>query len=104
MTLTVNGVTITDGAIAEEAKFHPDSPSPIEEARRALAIRELLLQRASELGVEGSAAGSNASGAEDAVIDALLAREAPTPVPTDEECLKYYRTHAEKFRSGDLVE
>ncbi len=38
------------------------------------------------------------------MLDVLLEREVITPVPTDDECRRYYETHAGQFRSGDLVE
>ena len=96
--VAVNGVAISEEEIEAETPHHRDAPSPREAAACALAIRELLLQRARALGLtpEGEAA--------DAAIDALLAREAPVPSPTEAECRRYYDAHPGKFRSGDLVE
>lgn len=99
MDISVNGVSISAEAVAQEAPFHADADDPSRVAARALAIRELLLQRARELGLDG-AEGSDPDGA----IDALIEREVTTPVPTDEECSNYYRRHPQAFRSGDLVE
>jgi peptidyl-prolyl cis-trans isomerase C len=97
--ISVNGVGIPAEAIAQEAPFHADADDPNTAAARALAIRELLLQRARELGLDG------AEGADpDAAIDTLIGREVATPVPTEEECGNYYRRHPQAFRSGDLVE
>src|SRR5581483_2137614 len=62
----------------------------------ALAIRELLLQRARALGLAGAS--------DDESIDALLAQEVKTPEPTEEECRRVYDLRAAQFRSGDLVE
>jgi peptidyl-prolyl cis-trans isomerase C len=96
--VAVNGAAISEEAIEAEAAHHRDAASPREAAARALAIRELLLQRARALGLapEGEPA--------DAAIDALLAREAPVPSPTEAECRRYYDAHRARFRSGDLVE
>ncbi|MDP2241969.1 MAG: peptidylprolyl isomerase [Burkholderiales bacterium] len=100
MTITVNQSIISDEAIDLEAAQHPDAPDAQLAARYTLAVRELLLQRAREVGLR--AEGDNASG--DEALDALLEREVITPVPTDDECRRYYETHAGLFRSGDLVE
>jgi peptidyl-prolyl cis-trans isomerase C len=97
--ISVNGVGISAEAVAQEASFHADADDPNTAAARALAIRELLLQRARGLGL-GAADGGDPDGA----IDALIEREVATPVPTEEECGNYYRRHPQSFRSGDLVE
>jgi peptidyl-prolyl cis-trans isomerase C len=101
MSITVNGSIISDEAIEREAAFHNDTESPREAAARALAVRELLLQRARALGIEVAETSDEAC---DKAIDAVLEREARTPEPTDEECARYYRTHASQYRSGDLAE
>lgn len=99
MDISVNGVRISADAVEQEAPFHDDVDDPSAAAARALAIRELLLQRAREVGLAG-AEGRDDEGA----IDALIEREVTTPVPTEEECSHYYRRHPQAFRSGDLVE
>lgn len=100
MAITINGVVISGQAVAEEEKHHADAPSPHEAARYALAIRELLLQRAREIGLETD----GDSAAQDRMLDTVLEREVVTPVPTEDECRRYYDAHPGKFRSGDLVE
>jgi peptidyl-prolyl cis-trans isomerase C len=77
-------VAVTDGATGEFA-----------------AARELLRQRAIAIGVL-------ASGATDKTeiengLEELLTREVLTPEPTEEECRRYYESHPQAFRSGDLV-
>jgi len=104
MPLTINNTSVTDEAIAEEAKCHADSASPLENARRALAVKELLFQRACELGLDVPMTRGAEPAQDDAVIEELLAREVPTPKPTAEECSRYYESHSAKFRIGDLVE
>lgn len=100
MRIVINGVEISEEAIAEEQKLHADAPAPQEAARYALAIRELLLQRARETGVDKVLGVA----AEDEILDAVLEREVVTPEPTEDECRRYYDRHLEQFRSGDLVE
>jgi len=86
MTVSVNGVAVTtDGW-----------PTPA-----LAAVRELLRQRAVEsaLLLEDEREGTAITTA----IEQLLEREVQVPLPTEEECRRYYQTHREEFRSGDLV-
>jgi peptidyl-prolyl cis-trans isomerase C len=59
-------------------------------------IRDRLLARARELGLEGDS--------EERLLDALLDREVQAPLPTEADCLAFYHEHPDLFRSGDLVE
>jgi len=109
MDLRVNDTTLPPEAVTREAALHAGAADPEAAARRTLAIRELLLQRAGELGLlEGGAAREDVAfadrEAEDAAIAQVLDAEVKTPAPTVEECRRYYETHPEKFASGDLVE
>ncbi|TAN00890.1 MAG: peptidylprolyl isomerase [Rhizobiaceae bacterium] len=87
MTVTVNGVEIIAGA-DEPAQF--------------AAVRELLRQRAAEIGLLEPAAAEG-EGTVEAAIEALLSREVVTPSPEEEECRRYYEGHRREFQSGDLV-
>lgn len=70
-------------------------PSP-----RLAAVRELLRQRAVKLGLlDDAAAGDEVTEG----IERLIEREVKIPVPTEEECRRFYDSHPELFRSGDLV-
>lgn len=85
MIITINGV-----AIASD-----DWPTP-----QLAAVHELLRQRAGELGfVTEGACDADIERA----IERTLAEEVPVPVPTDEECRRWYEANANRFRSGDLV-
>ncbi|VVD64324.1 peptidylprolyl isomerase [Pandoraea morbifera] len=104
--LRVNGVEIPplaiDEAMAELADASPaageDLPSGVEQtARYALAIRELLRQRALELGLTFD------PGLPDAMADAVFAKDVVTPVASVEESRRYYDQHPERFTSGELV-
>lgn len=59
-------------------------------------IRNRLLERARALGLEGDS--------EERLIDELLDREVQPPLPTQDDCRRYYDAHRSLFRSGDLVE
>ncbi len=109
MTITVNGRTLPAEAVALEAALHAGAPDPDAAARRTVAIRELLLQRAGELGLLDNGAQRAAvifadRDAEDSVITKVLELDVRTPAPTADECRRYFETHAERFTSGDLVE
>ncbi|HUF54954.1 MAG TPA: peptidylprolyl isomerase [Thermohalobaculum sp.] len=105
----VNGVEIDRQAIAQEIQHHPapDAQAAWTEAARALVIRELLLQEAQRLGIEGESEPDEAGRSEsddDAVIAALLDREVEPEVPGLEECRRYYEARRERFRTPDLFE
>ena len=109
VTVSVNGVAIARDAIVREMQHHPaDKPvAAWQEAARALAIRELLLQRARHLGLtatpESDAAGRRET-EEEALIRALLAREVAVPEPDDETCRRYYDNNRARFCSADIYE
>jgi peptidyl-prolyl cis-trans isomerase C len=109
MVLSVNGATVPADAIAREVALHADAPDPEAAARRTLAVRELILQRAGELGLlENGLPRERVTFAgraqEDDVIAQVLENEVTTPKPTLDECRRYYETHPERFTSGELVE
>lgn len=86
MSVSVNGV---------EVGARPEATDEL------TAARELLRQRAVAVGILDAA--STDEGTIDQAIEELLAREVVTPVPTDEECRRYYDSHPREFDSGDLV-
>ena len=86
MSILVNGVEI--GA-------RPETTNELS------AARELLRQRAVAVGVLDAA--SSDEGAIEQAIEELLVREVATPIPTEEECRRYYDAHPKKFERGDLV-
>lgn len=105
----VNGVEISAAAIAEEAQQHP-APSPEEAwtaAARALVVRSLLLDEARRLGIpavpESDEAG-RVETEEEALIRALLEREAAPPCPTQAECERFYAAQRERFTTPELLE
>jgi peptidyl-prolyl cis-trans isomerase C len=107
--VAINGVEIPAEAIAEEVQQHP-APSPVQAwaaAARALAIRELLLQEARRLGLHADPEADEAGRAEledEALIRALLEREAPPAQPSREECLRVYEARRASFRTPPLTE
>ncbi len=107
--VTVNGVAIAESEILAEAQNHPaENPgAALLAAARALAVRELLLQRARdrkivvspETGPEGRSETE-----EDAAIRRLIEEDVAVPSATAEECLRFYENNRARFRSEPIFE
>jgi peptidyl-prolyl cis-trans isomerase C len=105
--VSVNGVEIPHDAIAREVQHHPESSrvSAWQEAARALAVRELLLQEARR---QGLAAEPEADGDgrretdDDALIRQLIEREVSVPEADEDSCRRYYERNPGRFRSPDI--
>ncbi|MYM27572.1 peptidylprolyl isomerase [Duganella sp. CY15W] len=96
MGIAVNGVDINDSAIEAEIVHHQQAGNPLREAVHEVVLRRVLLDEAARLGVGGAN--------DDERIEALFAQEVMVPQADEQACLRYYLAHAERFRSGDLVE
>jgi peptidyl-prolyl cis-trans isomerase C len=104
--LCINQTLIAPAAIAAELEWHESEAA----ARTALAVRELLRQRALELGLLTVAQDAAAEAADDdgaafdAALEQLLAQEVALPQAGEDECRRYYAAHAEaEFCVGELV-
>ncbi|MEM5369392.1 peptidylprolyl isomerase [Paraburkholderia azotifigens] len=97
-TLRVNGIDIDPVAIDAELEHQTDAPDPLEAARQALLIRELLRQRAVELKLI-----SDNDSLDDASLDQLLEKELSVPTATRADCERYYESHPARFRRNDIV-
>lgn len=64
------------------------------------AVRELLRQRADELGFIDTDADDEAIGR---AIERTLAEEVTVPEASEAECQRWYEANLQRFRSGDLV-
>ena len=101
--ISVNGTTIGETEILAEMQYHP-SPSrekAASAAAEALIVRELLLQRATALGI---AYASGVAESEETAITSLLDREVRTPDADTQTCRRWYVNNREKFRSQPLFE
>lgn len=96
MGIAVNGVDIDDRAIEAEISHHQQADNPLRAAVHEVVLRQVLLQEAERLDI--------AAGDDDERIEALFAREVKVPHADEAACLRYHQGHAERFRSGDLVE
>lgn len=107
--VSVNGVAIAESDILAEAQNHPaENPgAALLSAARALAVRELLLQRARERKIavspETDAEGRSETD-DDAAIRQLIEEEVTVPSATAEECLRFYENNRAKFRSEPIFE
>ncbi|KAB2761765.1 peptidylprolyl isomerase [Brucella anthropi] len=107
--VSVNGVAINETDILTEAQNHPsENPgAALLAAARALAIRELLLQRARETGIvpehEKDAEGRSETD-EDALVRMVIEREVEVPSATREEALRFYENNRHRFTSAPILE
>ena len=102
----VGGREIPAEAIAAEAQNHPapSAEAAWGAAAEALAVRQLLVDEAERLGLEPDRGEGPELTREDALIDALLAREIHTPKADEETCRRFFDNHAERFTTPLLVE
>ncbi|TNF84126.1 peptidylprolyl isomerase [Pseudomonas sp. ICMP22404] len=101
--ISVNGVSITPQAMAQELQYHPaqSREDAVYQAARALVIRELLQQRIAELGLSLQVgAGENE---EEAATRLLLEREVQVPQCDEATCLRYYESNRARFHSAPLL-
>lgn len=101
--IAVNGTEIAESAILAEMQYHPAASrdEALTEAAEALVVRELLLQRASAVGLTWIADDAES---EESAIDALLKRELKLPEPDPAAYRRYYNNNRAKFRSTELFE
>ncbi len=106
--IKVNGISISEEAIAREVANHPadNLQLAIHQAAEALVIRELLLQKAKVEGLLGIAAndGVDEDFDEEAVISQLLDQQIDTPKAGEAECRAYFDANRDKFNSPVLIE
>ncbi|MBE9609200.1 peptidylprolyl isomerase [Chitinilyticum piscinae] len=96
MSITVNGAAISDAMIEAEIPHHQDAAEPREAAIQNLIVRELLLQRATELGV--------AEGADEERIGNLFDQELQIEPADDAACREFYDHNPESFQRGEQIE
>jgi len=106
MTISVNGVEIPYEAINIESAFHEDGPIEQRQfdAARALVVREVLRQRAAELGLLADVADRAESDTWlDAALDDLLEREVAIPDLDETACRQYYDNNPAQFTTAPLM-
>ncbi len=107
--IKVNGITLPNQVIAEEAQHHParTPAAAFEAAARALVIRHLLLEEAKRCGITAEpvqVVPGKRETPDEARIRALIEASAPACEPDETECRAFYETDPARFRSPDLFE
>lgn len=99
MPIYVNKTEITDADVFRETQYHPAASreAAVDEAARALVIRELLKQAAEEKGMLASDADEEAC---DEAISQLITTEVTAPHATEEVCRHYYDLNIEHFAAA----
>lgn len=93
----VNQVEITDDEIYQEMQYHPAAnvDEAMRQAKDALVIRELLLQKAQELNITCDAT----QGPQDeALIDALINKVIQIPEPDEAVIERFYHNNQQQFK------
>lgn len=101
--VSVNGVALDPEAIAREMQYHPaeSREEAIFLAAQALVIRELLEQRAAELGVEVFPQTDETE--EEALIRGLLELDVQLPEVDEASLRTYFQANRERYSSAPLV-
>lgn len=100
MPLYIDNVEISDEQVFAEMQYHPAASleEAQEKAAMALAIRELLLQQATRLGIVLPDSAASEETKEDYIIARLLEQEVVTPEPDAASCQRYYEQNQKTFR------
>jgi len=98
--ITVNNKVIEEEALANELQYHPSSNlgQAVQQAGQALVIRQLLLDEASQQGLDTSADN------EEVAFQKLMADAVSYDDPTEEDCLRFFDSNREKFTTVPLME
>lgn len=95
MAITVNGVEISDAMIEYELPRHVEAANPLQHATHELVLRQLLLQEAARLGLEGQD--------DDERINQAIQVSIPAPLVSEADCQAWYDAHPEAFATGESV-
>ncbi|MCX7117827.1 MAG: hypothetical protein NTW94_08035 [Legionellales bacterium] len=97
MAVKVNQIEIQDHEIYQEMQYHParSSEEAMEEAAKALVIRELLLQKAKALEIQ---CDPEQIPQEEALIDALLEKVIQIPEPDEAVVSRFYQNNHQRFK------
>lgn len=96
MGISVNGIEITDDAIALELPHHQSADNPLKESVQELILRTVLLQEADRIGIRGED--------DDARIESLFEQQVRVPDADDAACETFYRNHPDLFTNGEMIE
>ncbi|MBY4676376.1 peptidylprolyl isomerase [Marinobacterium arenosum] len=102
--VVVNGRAIEAHSILQEMQYYPSDSLDISrhQAAQALVVRELLMQRADELGLELAPQQPDEPD-DEALIRQLLEQEVELPQADETTCQRYYEANPERFKTSPLV-
>lgn len=102
--IRIGNAEIPEAAIAAEMQNHPapDAETAWNEAARALAIRQLLLDEAARRAI--TAQPDEDETEEEATTRALLAETITIPEADDATCRRYFAANPTRFRAPDVYE
>lgn len=96
MAITINGKEITQDMIEAEMQHHPQHENPQEAATQTLVLRELMLQRAGDIGLVADN--------DDELISSLLSLEVPVQNAGEAETMAFFEANKAHFRQDETVE
>lgn len=96
MSISVNGVVLTQEQIAAELPRHQETADPQDAAIRECILRELIRQKAVALNLTAAK--------ENETIGAVLQGQVKIAPPDEAACLQFYETNADAFIRDESVE
>lgn len=98
--ITVNNKVIAEEALASELQYHPSSNlgQAVQQAGQALVIRQLLLDEASQHGLDTT------SDNEEVAFQKLMADAVSYDDPNEDDCVRFFESNREKFTTVPLME
>ncbi|AXE33635.1 peptidylprolyl isomerase [Chromobacterium phragmitis] len=93
MTITVNGVEISEDMIASQLDHYADTPSPRDTAIQQLILHTLLVQQAKSEGLDVAD--------EQQAIQALLDQKLEVQPIDEASCREFYERYPERFNTGE---
>ncbi|NLC36711.1 MAG: peptidylprolyl isomerase [Alcaligenaceae bacterium] len=96
MSISINGVELSDAEVENELPWHQDSDAPLHNAVMTRILRRVLLDEAQRLGMD--------TRNEEEAVSALLATQAPSPQPDDAACRRFYDANPGRFTAGGCVQ
>lgn len=103
MPIFVDKLEISDEEVFAEMQYHPANNvnEAMENAGRALVIKNLLLKRAKELNIILPSDIDDEIIQEDYLISRVLDEDVKTPEPDDKSCLTYYNSNQNIFKDNE---
>lgn len=104
--IRINGVEISEQAIASEMQYHPaeSQQAAYDKAAMALAVRELLLQESARLNLQPRDNSEKQTTAEEELIEKLIGQAVETPKADESNCKTFFENNRNRFKTPPLIE